>query len=76
MINSIIKDAEQVGVDRIKKKSNKSIILIQIHQNVTHELKPETQEDSDTIYDEPRKLRQDFNYSVCKEICMTERYFL
>jgi len=58
MINSIIKDAEQ------------------IHQNVTHELKPEPQEDSDTIYDEPRKLRQDFNYSVCKEICMTERTHL
>ena len=41
--------------------------------NPTSDLKPETIEE-EPLYDEPRKLRTDYNYSICKEICMTERY--
>lgn len=32
--------------------------------------------DPEPVYDEPRKLRCDYNYSICKEICMTERTHL
>jgi hypothetical protein len=43
--------------------------------NPTSDLKPETIEE-EPLYDEPRKLRTDYNYSICKEICMTERTHL
>ena len=37
------------------------------------ELKPDKSVAEEDIYDEPRKLRCDVNYSVCREILNTER---
>jgi hypothetical protein len=40
------------------------------------ELKPDKSVAEEDIYDEPRKLRCDVNYSVCREILNTERTHL
>ena len=40
------------------------------------ELKPDKSVAEEEIYDEPRKLRCDVNYSVCREILNTERTHL
>jgi len=45
-------------------------------QRTDIELKPDKSVAEEDIYDEPRKLRCDVNYSVCREILNTERTHL
>ena len=74
-IDNIVSEAEEQVLLEIKCIPRVLRILFQhkmISPNPTQDLKPDAIEE-EPLYDEPRKLRWDFNYSICKEICMTER---